>query len=85
MASKRPPAKPPAATHLTASMRVLRFHLARPTLTVSDAHTAVKELALRLGTDEATKDDQVLEEKLRKATGVSVADLAHFAEHWPDV
>jgi hypothetical protein len=66
-------------------MRVLRFHLARPTLTVCDAHTAVKELALRLGTGEVTKDDQVLEEKLRKVTGVSVAELAHFAEHWPDV
>lgn len=39
-----------------------------------DAHEAVKALALRLGTGEATRDDQVLEEKLRKATGVSVAD-----------
>jgi len=66
-------------------MRVLRFHLARPSLTVTEAHDKVKELALRLGTDEATKDDQVLEEKLRKATGVSVAELADFAEHWPDV
>jgi len=36
-------------------------------------------------TDEATKDDEVLQDKLRKATGVSIADLAHFAEHWPDV
>ena len=34
----------------------------------------MKELAHRLGTDEATKDDVVLEDKLRKATGVSVAD-----------
>jgi len=42
-------------------------------------------LALRLGTNEATKEDQVLEDKLRKATGVSVAELAHFAEHWTDV
>ena len=76
--------KPPrAATHLTATMRVLRFHLARPTLTVGDAHDQVKELALRLGAGEPTRDDLVLEEKLRKATGVNAADLARFAEDWP--
>jgi hypothetical protein len=39
--------------------------------------------ALRLGTGESTADDLVLEEKLKKATGVSVAELAHFAEDWP--
>ena len=73
----------PKGLHLTATMRVLRFHLARPALTVAEAHDKVKELALRLGTDEATKDDQVLEDKLRKATGVSVAELAQLAENWP--
>ena len=40
---------------------------------------------LRQGTGESTADDLVLEEKLKKATGVSVAELAHFAERWPDV
>lgn len=69
--------------HLTATMRVLRFHHARPALTVADAHDEVKQLALRLGTGGADRDDEVLEEKLRKATGVSVADLARFAEDWP--
>ena len=64
-------------------MRVLRFQLARPTLTVTEAHNKVKELALRLGTDEPTKDAQVLEDKLKKATGVSVAELAKHAEDWP--
>lgn len=73
----------PKAQHLTASMRVLRAHQHRPALIVADAHEAVKELAYRLGTDAATPDDLVLEEKLRKATGVSVAELAHFAEDWP--
>ena len=66
-------------------MRVLRAHQHRPALTVQDAHEAVKDLALRLGTDAATVEDQVLEEKLKKATGVSVSELARFAEHWPDV
>jgi hypothetical protein len=64
-------------------MRVLRFHYARPALTTADAQDAVKKLALRVGTDEATREDGVLEEKLRKATGVSLADLARFAENWP--
>jgi hypothetical protein len=71
--------------HLTASMRVLRAHQHRPTLKVAEAPELVKELALRLGTGDATVDDLVLEEKLRKATGVGVAELAQFAEDWPDV
>jgi len=54
-------------------------------VTQGDAHDKVKDLAHSLGTQEATKDDVVLEEKLRKANGVSVAELAHFAENWPDV
>lgn len=83
MATTRSPAKPPPAKHLTMTMRVLRFHLARPALTVGDAHDQVKELALRLGTGEASKDDEVLEAKLKKATGVSVAELARYAEDWP--
>jgi len=85
MASKRSPAKAPAPKHLTATTRVMRVHFARPSFTVAEAHDKVKELALRLGTEETSKDDLVLEEKLRKATGVSVAELAKFAEHWPDV
>ena len=74
----------PSAKHLTASMRVLRSHLHRPAFVVQDVHSAVKELALRLGTDAATPDDLVLEGKLRKATGAEVAELASYAEHWPD-
>lgn len=75
--------KTPAATHLTATMRVLHFHLGRPSVTAADAQERIKRLALELGTGEPTKDDLVLEEKLRKATGVSVAELARFAEDWP--
>ena len=75
---------PPPAKHLTASMRVIRSHQHRPALTVQDAHEAVKDLALRLGNGTMTAEDQALDEKLRKATGVSVAELAQFAEDWPD-
>jgi hypothetical protein len=53
-------------------MRVLRAHQRRPALTVQDAHDAVKALALWLGTGKATAEDLVLEEKLKKATGVDV-------------
>ena len=45
--------------------------------------TYSNEPIITTGTDEATKDDRVLEEKLRKAPGVSVAELAVLAEHWP--
>jgi len=74
---------PPPAKHLTASMRVIRSHQHRPALTVQDAHEAVKDLALRLGGGTATDEDQALAEKLKKATGASVADLTHIAEDWP--
>ena len=76
--------KAPKAAHLLATMRVLRFRYARPSLSIQDAHNAVQELAVRLDTGEPPRDDDlVLEETLRKATGVSVAELAHVAEDWP--
>ena len=78
-------AKAPTPKHLTATTRVMRTHFARPSFTIGNAREQVQDLALRLRSGEATKNDQVLEEKLRKATGVSVSELAHFAEHWPDV
>jgi hypothetical protein len=65
-------------------MRVLRSHLHRPALVVEDAHRAVKDLLLRLGSGEATADDRVLAEKLKKATGVEISELASYAEAWPD-
>jgi rRNA-processing protein FCF1 len=65
-------------------MRVLRSHQHRPALTVQDAQEAIKDLALRLSSGAVTLEDQALEEKLKKATGISVAELAHFAVDWPD-
>ena len=50
-------------------MRVLRARNARPTLPRRTVFDKVKELALRLGTGEPTKDDLVLDKKLQKATG----------------
>ena len=41
--------------------------------------------AMLTRTDEATKDDQIHEEKLGRGAGVSIAELARFAELWPDV
>lgn len=67
-----------APLYLTASMRVLRAHQHRPALTAQDAHDAVKELALRLVGGTATREDQVLEERLKKATGVTAGELAQF-------
>jgi hypothetical protein len=64
-------------------MRVVRAHQHRPALTVQDAQEAVKDLALRLAAGAPTLEDQAFEEKLNKATGVSVAELAHFAKDWP--
>jgi hypothetical protein len=75
--------RPLEALHLTASMRVLRFHLHRPALTVEDAHNLVKELAPWLGTGKATADDLALEEKLKNATGVTPAEVGKQAEDWP--
>ena len=69
--------------HMTAAMRVLRFHVNRPALSVQDAHDIVKELAVRVGEGVLSREDQVLEFKLRRATGISAADLARLAEGWP--
>lgn len=69
------------ATHLTASMRTIRAHLGHQ-VTVEVAHDVVKELALRIGTASATSEDERLAERLKKATGLSPADLARYAEDW---
>jgi hypothetical protein len=76
--------KAPKAVHLLATMRVLRFRYGRPSLSIQDAHDAVKELATRLGKGEPPRDaDLVLEETLRRATGIGARELAQFAEDWP--
>ena len=75
--------KAPKVLHMTAAMRVLRFHVNRPALSVQDAHDIVKELAVRVGEGVLSREAQVLEFKLRRATGISTADLARLAEGWP--
>ena len=75
--------KAPQVVHLAATMRVLRFHYARPAITVADAREVIMRLARRVATGDASRDDLALEAKLRKATGASVAELAGLAEDWP--
>jgi len=72
-----------AAKHLTASMQVLRAHQRRWPVTVDDARDAVKEAALLTATGMPGPETQALVGKLEKATGVSVSELAVFAEDWP--
>ncbi len=65
-------------------MRVLRSHFHGPVLDVEDTHQVLKELALRFGTNATASVDLVVDEKLKKATGVDVAELARYAKNWPD-
>lgn len=72
------------ATHLTASMRVICAHRHRPRLTVEQAVKEVKEAAFLVGTGADVPDARKLAAKLEKACGCTIAELAAFAEAWPD-
>lgn len=73
-----------AATHLTASMRVIRAHLKMRHVTVQDAHDDVKALALRAVDGTLHEDDARLIAKLEKACGCSLSELAIYADGWID-
>jgi len=64
-------------------MKVLRAHQRRRHVTVSDARQAVKDAAYLTGIGEPGPETQTLVARLEKATGVSIAELAYFAEDWP--
>lgn len=72
-----------AATHLTASMRVIRTHLRQRHVSVGVAQDVVKELALRLAMDRGQEGDEKLAEQLRRATGCNPSELAAYSEEWP--
>jgi hypothetical protein len=72
------------ATHLTASMRVIRAHLGKGPIAADAAHDIVKELALRVGSGRATSEDESLAAALQKATHCTLAELAALARQWPD-
>ena len=85
MPGKMPAAmqKAPPARHLTAAMKVVRAHQRRRHVTVDDARRGVQEAALRLAQGASGPETETLAWKLEKATGVSIAELAIFAEDWP--
>ena len=64
-------------------MQVLRAHQRRRHVTVNDAQEAVKDAALLTATGMPGPETQALVAKLEKVTGVSVSQLAVFAEDWP--
>lgn len=71
-----------AATHLTASMRVIRTFELSGRVSVAGARDEVLGLAMRLARGTATERDGRLIEKLEKACGCSLAELAVFADDW---
>jgi len=73
------------AVHLTASMKVLRAHQRRRHVTVDDVRSAIKDAAPLAGIGDPGPETQALVARLQKATGCSIAELAMYAEDWPDV
>lgn len=71
-------------THLAASMRVIAAHAHMRHVTVAQAKRDVLEAALAVGTGTAGPDTERLVAKLEKVTGATIAELAVFAEDWPD-
>jgi hypothetical protein len=71
--------------HLTAAMQVVRAHQRRRHVTVDDARQAVQLAALRTAAGIGGPETADLVAKLEKVTGCSIAELAGFAEDWPEI
>ena len=68
--------------HLTASMQVLRAHQRRRLISVDDARRAVLEVADRAAAGIYGSDTRRLIEKLEQTTGVTLSELACYAQQW---
>jgi len=75
----------PAATHLTAALQVVRAHQRRRHVTIDDARRAIVEAAVFVAAGDPGPETQSLVAKLEKVTGCSIADLAVYADRWPEV
>lgn len=71
-----------AATHLAATLRVVASHLKVRHTTAEIAHDVVKEAAYAMAIVAAGPETRTLVQRLEKATGVSIAELAIYAENW---
>lgn len=75
--------KPPEATHLTASMRVVATHVHMRHVTAAQAREEVLQAAMRVADGSETPEILTLRLRLEKATGVPIAELAKHAASWP--
>ena len=71
--------------HLTASMKVVRAHQRRRHITVDDARQAVLDAAYSMAQGNPGHETLALVEKLQKVTGISISELAVFADQWPEM
>jgi len=71
--------------HLTASMKVVRAHQRRRHITVDDARQAVLDAAYSIAQGVPSPETVALLEKLQKATGISIGELAVYAGEWPEM
>lgn len=70
------------ATHLTATQRAIRAFERSGQVSIEAARDQVQDLALRRARGTSTERDGRLIDKLEKACGCSLAELATFADDW---
>jgi len=78
-------AKPRKPLHLTASLQVVRLHQRRRHVTIDDVKSAIKDAAHSIAEGLAGPGTRRLAARLEKVTGMSIAELAVLAEHWPEL
>jgi hypothetical protein len=89
MATRKPPhapatPAPPKPTHLAASMRVVASHLHMRHVSVAAAKAEVLRAAELVAAGTDLPENARLVATLEKVTGASIAELAVFADDWPD-
>lgn len=80
----RKSAAPPNPAHLAASMRVVASHLNMRRVNIATAKKSVLEAAEHVGSGIAGAESLSLAARLEKVTGATIAELAAFANEWPD-
>ena len=69
--------------HITVSLAIVRKHRNSRYVNVSVARETIKEAALSAGQGNESAAGRALREELEHRTGISIAQLALIAEHWP--
>lgn len=70
--------------HITVSLAIVRKHRNSRFLNIASAREAIKGAASSACDGTESEGDEAMRIELERRTGITIAQLATIAEHWPD-